>query len=102
MAIRHSVQLGAAVGDGCPGAAGYRAERQNKHMRTIECLAFTAGAEAKEIAFLDACRRKRHAAVYDRVGGISDQEANEMIQFAVRLRRQVEGWIRKEHVDLLS
>lgn len=83
-------------------AAGYRAERQNKHTRTIECLEFTVGLDDKEVAFFDACRRKRHTAVYDQVGAISDQEADEMIQFAKRLREQVERWIRQEHPKLLS
>ena len=78
-------------------ASGYKAERQNKHMRTIECLAFTLGWNDKDIAFFDACRRKRHTAV----GAISDQEASEMIQLATRLRQQVEDWIRREHDDLL-
>lgn len=82
-------------------AAGHRAERQNKHLRTIECLAFTVGSDSEEIAFLDACRRKRHTAVYDQVGAVSDREASEMIQFAARLRRRVEDWIREEHSDLL-
>ena len=82
-------------------AAGYQAERQNKHMRTLECLEFTIGLEAREVAFLDACRRKRHTAVYDRVGAISDQEADEMISSAKRLRGQVGVWIDREHPDLM-
>ena len=82
-------------------AAGYLAERQNKHMRTIECLEFTVGLEESEVGFLDMCRRKRHTAVYEQLGAISDQEASEMIQFALVLRRRVEEWIRREHPDLL-
>ena len=82
-------------------AAGYQAERQNKHMRTIECLPFTIGLSADEVGFLDACRRKRHAAVYDQVGAVSDREADEMIQFAERLRRLVEQWLREHHAELL-
>ncbi len=60
-------------------ASGYRAERQSKHMRTIECLAFTLGADDSMVSFLDRCRRKRHAAVYDQVGMVSDHEADEMV-----------------------
>ena len=82
-------------------AAGYMAERQNKHMRTIECLEFTVGLDRTETGFLDMCRRKRHAAVYEQLGAISDQEAGEMVQFAQDLRRRVEEWIRREHPDLL-
>jgi hypothetical protein len=82
-------------------AAGYQAERQNKHLRTIECLEFTVGLGKKEIGFFDTCRRKRHTKVYEQVGAISDQEAGEMIQLAKRLRQRVEDWIREEHAELL-
>lgn len=37
-------------------ACGYRAERQNKHMRTIECLSFTVGVDNSTMAFFDRCR----------------------------------------------
>ena len=47
-------------------ATGYRAERQNKHARTIECLEFTLGSSKSTVRFLDQCRRKRHRAVYGR------------------------------------
>ena len=39
-------------------ASGFQAERQNKHQRTIECLAFTLKLDSKDVAFLDQCRRK--------------------------------------------
>jgi hypothetical protein len=82
-------------------AAGYRAERQNKHQRTVETLAFTVGLDSQEIGLLDACRRKRHIAVYEQVGFVSDREADEMTQLAKRLRQQVEDWIRRAHPELL-
>jgi hypothetical protein len=82
-------------------ASGYRTERQNKHQRSIECLAFTVGLDPKEVNFLDQCRRKRHVAFYDQVGAISDQEANEMIALSKRLRRIVEDWLRRQHPNLL-
>ncbi len=44
-------------------ASGFRAERQNKHERTLECLAFTVGIERKEVELPDRFRRKRHVAV---------------------------------------
>jgi hypothetical protein len=40
-------------------------------------------------------------AVYEHVGAISSQEADEMIGLAVRLRTQVRDWIREVHPDLL-
>jgi hypothetical protein len=64
IAYNAALQLATAV----LAAAGYRAERQNKHQRTIECLAFTLGLERRAIDFFDVCRRKRHSNVYDQVG----------------------------------
>jgi hypothetical protein len=81
-------------------AAGYRAERQNKHQRTIECLAFTVRLERRAIDFLDLCRRKRHSNVYDQVGAVSEQEADEMIAFTKTLREQVVTWLHNNHPAL--
>jgi hypothetical protein len=78
-------------------AAGFLAERQNKHMRTLECLRFTIGSSQAEVDLLDACRRKRHLAVYEQVGAISDREADEMIALAIQLQKRVRVWIRKHH-----
>jgi hypothetical protein len=83
-------------------AAGYRAERQNKHMRTLECLEFVANIDDDTVSFLDRCRRKRHAAVYDQVGAISDQEAREMLAAAIRLRETIGSWLRDEHPELVD
>jgi uncharacterized protein (UPF0332 family) len=82
-------------------ASGYQAERQNKHMRTIECLAFTVALDSRDVDLLDQCRRKRHTAVYEQVGAVSDHEADEMIHLARRLRRHIEDWLKKEHPRLL-
>ena len=83
-------------------AEGYQAERQNKHQRTIECLAWTIGLKPNEVALLDLCRRKRHTNVYDQVGAISDQEADEMLESAKRLRTQTMSWLKKRFPKLLS
>jgi hypothetical protein len=81
-------------------AAGFLAERQNKHLRTIDCLKYTIGLSQSDVELLDACRRKRHAAVYEQVGAISNQEADEMVALAKSLRQHVGEWIRKEHPEL--
>jgi hypothetical protein len=81
-------------------ASGYQAERQNKHMRTIECLEFTAEVDADTIAILDRCRRKRHAAVYDQIGMVSEHEADEMTSTAIQLRAHIESWLRRQHPNL--
>ena len=81
-------------------AAGYRAERENKHLRTLECLSYTLGVERERVRYLDICRRKRHTAIYERVGAISDAEANEIVEAAKKLRGEVAEWIRTEHPEL--
>jgi hypothetical protein len=83
-------------------ASGYQAERQNKHLRTIECLEFTAGLDRATVTFLDRCRRKRHTAVYDQIGVISGHEADEMIAAAKKLRVAVQSWLEQNHSALLS
>jgi hypothetical protein len=83
-------------------ATGYHAERQNKHMRTLECLEFAAKIDSDTVSFLDRCRRKRHAAVYDQVGAVSDHEADEMLTAAIRLRREIAAWLQAEHPELLD
>ena len=82
-------------------AAGYRAERANKHKRVLDSLEFTVGLDQTEVAVLDQFRRKRHTAVYEQVGAVSDQEANEMVALAKRVRVGVEAWLRKEHPGLI-
>ncbi len=83
-------------------AAGYQAERANKHMRVIQSLEFTVGLDKQTIDFLDTCRRKRHVAVYEQVGAVSDQEAQEMTELAKELRFAVEKWLKQHYNDLLS
>jgi hypothetical protein len=68
--------------------------------RYLESLAFTLGLERREIDFLDLCRRKRHSNVYDQVGAVSEQEADEMIAFTTTLRKQVAAWLQNNHPGL--
>jgi len=82
-------------------AAGYRSERANKHQRTLECLGFTLGIERERVLFLDTCRRKRHTAIYERVGAISDSEADEMVAAAEQLRKEMKEWLREKHPQLV-
>jgi hypothetical protein len=81
-------------------ACGYQAERQNKHQRTIECLEFTLQIAPEVISFLDTCRRKRHVAVYDRIGAISQKEAADILAAAQNLRRTTREWLKHNYPTL--
>jgi hypothetical protein len=83
-------------------ASGYRAERQNKHQRTIECLAFTLKLTPEAVIFLDACWRKRHVAVYDQIGAVSEKEAADILAAAQSLRRTTKEWLKRTHSTLFS
>jgi len=70
-------------------ACGFRASRQAHHYRVIQSLTFTIEADADLVAQLDAFRKKRNIADYERAGVVSEQEVAEMIDLARELRRTV-------------
>ncbi len=82
-------------------AEGYRPSHELAHYRTLQALPLILGDERKEDAvYLDACRTKRNTLQYDSVGAASAKEAEELIQFADQLSRDVLGWLRKNHREL--
>ena len=80
-------------------ASGYRVVRGGggEHYRTIEALEFSIDPERKLIPVLDKLRRKRNTGAYDDYGLVSQGEAEHAGKLAVRIRKQVEEWIRKNH-----
>jgi hypothetical protein len=83
-------------------ASGYRAVRGAHHYRVIHSLAHRIKADVGLVSLLDQFRKKRNISEYDYVGMISDQEAKEMVDFAIQLRKDVEKWLRENHPDLLA
>lgn len=81
-------------------AAGYRVVRGgSEHYRTIEALEFSIDPQKKLIPALDTLRRKRNLGAYDDFGLVSQGEADHYSKLAVRVRKDVEDWIRKNHAD---
>lgn len=84
-------------------AAGYRAERDNKHYRTIAAIPLILGPKSRELAgFLDRCRSMRHDVTYEGIRSISAAEAQELIEAVEELRSKAVTWIRKHHPNLLE
>jgi len=84
-------------------AAGFRSGRgESHHHRVIQSLAYTLGAAPFLIAHFDAFRKKRNITGYERAGAVSDQEAQEMLDLAKRLRADVQAWLRANHPSLVS
>jgi hypothetical protein len=82
-------------------ASGYRASRDQHHFRIIQSLRETLAVEAGAVNTLDAFRKKRNIAGYERVGLVSDADAAAMRALAVRLRGELVSWLAKHHPRLL-
>ena len=82
-------------------AAGYRAVRESHHFRVIQSLRETIGVDAGVVATFDAFRKKRNITGYERIGLVSDADAEAMHALAVRLRNDVVAWLTKHHGGLL-
>ena len=54
----------------------------------------------KDSDYLDACRSKRNIVEYDYVGGVTENDANEVIDFARGLKEEVKIWLEREHPEL--
>lgn len=100
MEIAYNAALQAA--NAALAAAGYMAERSSKHLRVIQSLEYTVELERVKVDMLDAFRRKRHIAVYEQVGAISDREASEMLELAMQVRALAEESIRRDRPELLA
>jgi len=83
-------------------AVGYRASREAYHYYLIQSLSFTLQLEERIVHRLDKLRRKRNISDYERPGLVTEQEAQEMVDLAIQIRRQVQAWIQNSHPELIS
>lgn len=82
-------------------AEGYRPAQNLAHYRTLQTLPLILGTNRKADAdYLDACRTKRNAVEYDYVGGATEADADELIEFAESLKKDVLKWLRAMHPGL--
>jgi len=83
-------------------AEGFRASHGLQHYRTITAMPLILGVSRKADAeYLDACRTKRNTVEYDYVGGASDADAQELLEFTARFRDDVFQWMKQNHPELL-
>ena len=81
--------------------AGYRAKGHGAHQTTFVALELAMGRTvAKDGAYFDRCRRKRHALSYDAAGVVADTEATELLEKTGEFRQTVEAWIARHHPKL--
>ncbi|MDA3884697.1 MAG: hypothetical protein PF638_03795, partial [Candidatus Delongbacteria bacterium] len=74
---------------------GFMSERNAAHYRTIQSLSLILGKEREDDAdYLNTCRAKRNMVEYDSVGGATDSEADELIDFVENLKDDVLKWFK--------
>ncbi len=84
-------------------AEGYRPERNLAHFRTIEALSEILGSDHRDnVEYLQSCRSKRNQVEYDSVGGVTADDARELVGFAQELREKTTKYLEKKHSSLLS
>ena len=84
-------------------AEGYRPEKTLQHYRTIQALPLILGNRHETNAkYLDTCRNKRNVVEYDYVGGVSEEDVEELIAFVDELRKEVIQWLKTKHPNFVS
>lgn len=83
-------------------AEGYRPAQNLAHYRTLQALPLILGLDRKnDAAYLETCRMKRNIVEYNYVGGATSANADELIDFAESLEKDVLAWLRSSHPDLM-
>jgi len=83
-------------------AEGFRPEKTLQHYRAIQALPLILGSHRERDAkYLDTCRNKRNITEYDYVGGVTEEDVEELISFVNELREEVIQWLKKQHPDFL-
>ena len=81
---------------------GFKAVRSQHHHRTIQTLPLILGTSKKSDAeYLDTCRSKRNILDYDYAGGVSSQDALELIDFVKTFKQEIITWLTQNHPEYL-
>ncbi len=84
-------------------ATGYRVRKgQGHHKHGIDSLRYTLGEKWSETAdHIERCSRLRGQAVYERIGVVSGQDADDLLQTATQLRTDVVIWLKTAYTALV-
>ena len=81
-------------------AAGYRPRAVGGHYNTFVALETADPAFAALSAYFDGCRMKRNASEYDFAGGVSDADANGLLETVQQFAIDAEAWVKTHHPKL--
>ena len=84
-------------------AAGYRVRKgQGHHKYGIDSLRHTLGEQWSETAdHIERCSRLRGQAVYERIGVVAEEDAQDLVDTARQLRMDVVDWLKTHHAELV-
>ena len=82
--------------------SGYMADRNLQHYRTIMSMPLILGdSKHLDAEYLNTCRTKRNIVEYNYAGGITSQEAVELVDFASSFKQEVINWLKQNHPEYL-
>jgi hypothetical protein len=81
-------------------AAGYRPRAVGGHYNMFVALETADPAFAALSAYFDGCRMKRNASEYDFAGGVSDADANGLLETVQQFAFDAEAWVKTHHRKL--
>jgi len=82
-------------------AAGYRPRTVGGHYNTFLALEAADPVFATLSAYFDGCRIKRNASEYDFAGGVSDTDADGLLNAVKQFATDAEAWIKANHPTLI-
>lgn len=82
-------------------AAGYRPKAVGGHYNTFLALAEADPAFNKLSAYFDGCRMKRNNCQYDAAGGVSNTDADSLLEEVKQFSLHADAWIKAHHPHLI-
>jgi uncharacterized protein (UPF0332 family) len=82
---------------------GYKTRGVGHHFTVFQAMKSILGKKYYELAdYFDSCRSKRNITDYIHAGGISKNEAKELILEAENFLKVIINWLKKNHPDLIE
>jgi len=82
-------------------ASGYRPKSKGGyHANTFLALEAADAAFAARSVYFDGCRTKRNVSEYDFAGGVTETDADSLLEAVQEFEVEVEAWVKTHHLTL--
>ena len=84
-------------------ASGYQVSKgQGRHKRGIDSLRYALGVGWSETAdHIERCSRLRAQVIYEQIGVVGEEDADDLLNAAKQLRADVINWLKANHPALV-